>query len=212
VSPDPRLCASRCAGHVPADRRKMSLRAKRGNLRVRGFRLLRPFAPLNDIHAPGAPGFTIAEAVISTVIIALMFVAALNTVGASKLTQRQAALNSQGRLFAELLLSEILEQSYKDPGGAPLFGAEPGESVMTRADFDDVDDYNGWTASPPTAKDGTVLANSAGWRQAVTIQWIDPLDPSQVRVSESNAKRITVMLSYNNMPQMTLVAIRTASQ
>lgn len=159
-----------------------------------------------------APAFTIVEAVMSTVIVALMFVAALNTVGASKLTQRQAALSSQGRLFADLLLSEILEQSYKDAGGAPVFGCEPGESTATRADFDDVDDYNGWTASPPTAKDGTVLANSAGWRQAVTVQWIDRLNPSQVQVSESNAKRITVTLSYNNTPQTTLVAIRTASQ
>jgi len=159
-----------------------------------------------------APAFTIAEAVVSTVIVALMFVAALNAVGASKLTQRQAALTSQGRLLADLLLSEILQQNYKDPGGAPVFGCEPGESTGTRADFDDVDDYNGWTASPPTAKDGTVLANSTGWRQTVTVEWIDRLNPSQVLTSESNAKRITVALSYKNVPQVTLVAIRTASQ
>jgi type II secretory pathway pseudopilin PulG len=163
-------------------------------------------------NSEAAPAFTIAEAVISTVIVALMFVAALNTVGASKLTQRQAALSSQGRLFADLLLSEIRQQNYKDPGGAPVFGCEPGESMATRADFDDVDDYNGWTASPPTAKDGTVLANSTGWKQAVTVEWIDRLNPAQVLTSESNAKRITVTLSYNNMPQVTLVAIRTASQ
>jgi len=30
--------------------------------------------------------------------------------------------------------------------------------------------------------------------------------------SETNAKRVTVVTKYNNVPQVTLVAIRTASQ
>lgn len=155
--------------------------------------------------------FTLVEAVLSTVIVAVMFVAALNTVGASRLTQHRAALTSRGRLFAELLLSEIVQQSYKDSGDNPVFGPETGESTATRADFDDVDDYNGWSKRPE-AKDGSALPNSTGWMQTVTVQWIDRLDPSQVQSFETNAKRITVTTSYNNMPQVTLAAIRTAGQ
>ncbi len=158
-----------------------------------------------------APAFTLVESVISTVIVAVMFVAALNTVGASRLTQHRAALTSRGWLFAELLLSEIVEQNYKDPGASPVFGPETGESTTTRADFDDVDDYSGWSKQPE-AKDGTALPNSTGWTQTVTVQWIDRLNPSQVQLVESNAKRITVTTSYNNTPQITLVAIRTAGQ
>ncbi len=95
-----------------------------------------------------ASAFTIVEAVISTVIVAVMFVAALNTVGASRLTQHRAALTSRGRLFAEMLLSEITQQNYKDSGASPAFGPETGELTTTRADFDDVDDYNGWSKRP----------------------------------------------------------------
>jgi type II secretory pathway pseudopilin PulG len=155
--------------------------------------------------------FTIVEAVLSTVIVAVMFVAALNTVGASRLTQRRAALTSQGRLFAEMLLSEIVQQSYEDSDGSPVFGPEAGESTTTRADFDDVDDYNGWSKRPE-AKDGTALPNSTGWTQTVTVEWIDRLDPALVQGAETNAKRITVTTSYSNVPQVTLVAIRTAAQ
>jgi hypothetical protein len=156
-------------------------------------------------------GFTIAEAAISTVIVAVMFVAVLNTVGTSRVTQQRAALVSRGRLFASTLLSEVWEQSYKDSGASPVFGPETGESTVTRTDFDDVDDYHGWSGVP-TAKDGTALPNSAGWNQAVTVEWIDRLHPSQVQGSETNAKRITIVTKYNNVPQVTLVAIRTAAQ
>jgi len=155
--------------------------------------------------------FTIVEAVISMVIVAVMFVAALNTVGASRLTQHRVALTSRGRLFAEMLLSEIARQSYKDAGLNPVFGPETGESTATRADFDDVDDYDGWSKRPE-AKDGTALPNSTGWTQTVTVQWIDRLDPSLVQPVETNAKRITVTTSYNDVPQVTLVAIRTAGR
>jgi type II secretory pathway pseudopilin PulG len=162
-------------------------------------------------NEPKAAAFTIVEAVLSTVIVAVMFVAALNTVGTSRVTQQRAAMTSRGRLFAEMLLSEVLQQNYKDPGASPLFGPEAGESTVTRADFDDVDDYNGWSGVP-TAKDGTALPNSTGWTQAVTVEWIDRLNPSQVQPAETNAKRITVTTKFNNVPQVTLVAIRTAAQ
>jgi len=159
----------------------------------------------------GVPAFTIVEAVISTAIVAVMFVAALNTVGVSRLTQQRAALTSRGQLFAEMLLSEILQQNYKDSGANPVFGAETGEATVTRADFDDADDYNAWSGIP-TAKDGTSLANSAGWMQSVTVQWVDRLDPSLVQAAETNTKRITVTTKFNNIPQVTLVAIKTAGQ
>jgi len=157
-----------------------------------------------------AAGFTIVEAAISTIIVAVMLTVALNTVGASRLTQRRAALTSRGCQFAEILMSEILQQNYQDPGANPVFGPESDESTTTRAAFDDVDDYNGWSGAP-TAKDGTALPNSAGWTQSVTVEWIDRLSPSTVRTTETNAKRITVVTKYNNVPQVTLVAIRTSA-
>lgn len=155
------------------------------------------------------PGFTMVEAVLSTVIVSVVLVAALNLVGTSKVTQQKAALTSRGRLLAEDLLAEILRQRYQEPDEAALFGRETGELAATRALYDDVDDYQEWTASPPVAQDGAAIANSVGWKRAVTVERIEPLNPQTVTTSETGAKRITVTAYYRNVPQASLVAIKT---
>jgi hypothetical protein len=91
-------------------------------------------------------------------------------------------------------------------------GRDSGELATTRVDYDDVDDYHGWSATPPTAKDGTTLRNSAGWTQGVVVRWVDPSQPEQVVGAESGAKRIIVTISYNGVPQASLVAVRTAHE
>ena len=159
---------------------------------------------------PRRRGFSIVEAVIATIVVAIMLVAALSTVGASRFVQHQAYQAERGRMLAQQLLAEIVQRPYQDPNEPLAFGCEATESAATRTDFDDVDDYDGWSASPPEKRDGTPLTNAAGWTRTVTVQWIDPLNPGQVEAAESNAKRIEVVASYDGIPQATLYAIRTA--
>jgi len=170
----------------------------------------RPPHPQSAIrHRQCRHGFTLIEAVISTVIVAVMFVAALNTVGASRVTQLKAALVGQGRMFAEALMTEILQQSYQEPEGAYVFGRETGELAASRAAYDDVDDYHGWTETSLTDPNGTALPNAANWKRTVTVEWIDPAAPEQVSGTESGAKRIKVVAAFRNVPQATIVGIRT---
>ncbi len=173
-----------------------------------------------DLHGPvtgntrgnaqsGRNAFTIVEAVISTVIVAVMFVAALSTVSASRVTQHRAALVNRGRLLADSLLSEVLQQSYEDPDGTPVFGIESGEPTATRTNFDDVDDFDGWSSSPPVGRDGTPLTNSTSWKRTVQVKWVDPSDAGQVSAAETGVKRVTVTAEYAGVPQASLVALRT---
>ena len=153
--------------------------------------------------------FTLVESVISLVIVGVMLVAALNTVGASRLSQYKTSTRAQGRLLAESLLAEIFTQRYADPNGAALFGVEVGEDDDTREVFDDVDDYHTWTSSPPTEKTGTEMALWGRWRRSVTVEWVDPANPALVQGTESLAKRVTVKVHCGGMPVATLVAIKT---
>lgn len=155
-------------------------------------------------------GFTLVEAVISLIIVATMFVAALNTVGTSRFSQHKSSLSSRGRLLAESLMTEILRLDYLDPDGQSVFGLESGESAGTRADFDDVDDYHGWSSSPPVEKDGTLIPGLTGWKRSVTVEWVGPLDVTQVRVTETNVKRVTVAISYDGVPVVSLIGIRSS--
>ena len=154
--------------------------------------------------------FTLVEAVMSLIIVSVMFVAALSTVGASRLSQHKFSLGSRAQLLAESLMTEILRQDYQDPNGQSVFGCETGESSSTRADFDDVDDYNGWSSSPPVNKDGTLIPDLTGWTRSVTVEWVEPLNVTQVRLYETNVKRITVTVSYDGITLVSLAGIRSS--
>jgi prepilin-type N-terminal cleavage/methylation domain-containing protein len=155
-------------------------------------------------------GFTLVEVVVSLLIVSVMLVAGLNMVGGARLSQFKTSRTSRGQALAESLMAEILRQDYQDPNGTAVFGLETGEASATRADFDDVDDYHDWNAQPPQYKDGSAIANFTEYQRHVKVEWVDPMNPSQVEVSESNTKRVTVTVTVQNMPVAILVAIRTA--
>jgi hypothetical protein len=75
-------------------------------------------------------------------------------------------------------------------------GPEAGEATGgTRANFDDVDDYNGWSASPPVNKEGTPHANASEFMTSVTVDYVDPDDLTHAVGSEMGVKRIGVTVT-----------------
>jgi type II secretory pathway pseudopilin PulG len=154
---------------------------------------------------------TLAEAIVSIAVVGVMLVAALNTVGAARMTQKTMGDRSRGMLLAQDLMSEILSQAYEDPeyppGSFGLAADEIGDG--SRALFEDVDDYDGWSASPPQQKDGTELSGFDGWQRSVALKWVDPSDVSQARLSDTGVKYVAVTVSYDNTVIASLVALRT---
>lgn len=151
------------------------------------------------------------EAVISIAIVGVMMVAALNTVGASKLGQQKTGDRGKGALLAQQLMSEILRQSYEEPDGTPSFGREGGEGGGDRAGRDDVDDYYNWSSSPPEYKDGTVIPDLNGWQRSVKVDWVSPDDLNTPIGVDESVKRIIVTVSRDGVPVASLTAVRTAS-
>ena len=166
-------------------------------------------------HKATRPGVTRAlsmvEAVISIVVVGVMLVAALNTVAAARLTEQKTGERTRGLLLAEDLMSEILRQHYEDPDLAPgsfgLGGDEVGDG--SRALWEDVDDYDGWSASPPQQKDGTELVDFKGWTRSVVVRWADPNDLSQKPLSDAGVKWITVTVTDGNTAVISLDSVRT---
>jgi type II secretory pathway pseudopilin PulG len=164
------------------------------------------------IRPCGQRALTLAEAVVSMVIISVMLVAALNSVGASRTTQQKIADRSRGFLLAEDLMSEILRQDYEDadlaPGSFGLGGDEVGDG--SRSLWDDVDDYDGWSASPPQQKDGTVIPDLAGWGRSVTVARAEPGDFEAIApATDTGVKQIRVDVTYEGAVVVSLVAVRT---
>ncbi|MEZ6190757.1 MAG: type II secretion system protein [Phycisphaerales bacterium] len=166
--------------------------------------------PRSDlIHA--VAGFTLIESVMSMLIVGLMLVAALNTIGASHLAQRKGTEQHVGPLLAQELMAEILSQDYQEPEDTVVFGRETGENSGSRATWDDVDDYDGWSASPPEAKDGTVMTARAGWTRSVTVAWADTLNLNNTALLPSGIKRIKVTVKNNGQTICELTALRTSA-
>ena len=167
-------------------------------------------------------GFTLAEAAISIVLVSGLLVAALNATGAVKLGQHNTLTRGRAHLLAEDLMAEIMRQSYADPESVGFvdlkdpsiipseLNIDPGESNGSRIDYDDVDDYHAWTASPPEQKDGTTILNLAGWARRVSIERLDPATRSLAPASELGLKRITVSVTLDGFLITQLVAFKGA--
>jgi len=154
--------------------------------------------------------FSLVETVFSILLVSGLVVAALQTVGASTTAQRKIGDGGRGQLFAADLLNEVLAQNYSDADETPTLGRETLEiSATTRADFDDVDDYNGYWESPPTHKDGTILPYSNGWSRQVSVTWVDPNNATLARNYDTGVKLISVVARKNEKSVAALAALRT---
>ena len=154
-------------------------------------------------------GFTLVEAVMSILIVGLMLVAALNTVGASKVTQARNAEQAIGPMLAHDLMSEILSQAYEEPIDSVGFGLESGETSWSRDAYDDVDDYNGWVTSPPEDKSNVDIPDLTGWSREVSVAWASSVDPMTTSGTATGIKRITVTVKHQGRTVTTLYALRT---
>ena len=156
-------------------------------------------------------GFTLIEAIISIVLVGALLVAVMNTVGASKTVEYTTLERSEGNLLAQSMMAEILNRSYEEPDDTPVFGRETAEIVAQRDQWDDVDDYNGWSATPPERPDGTAIASSE-WTRSVAVVRVNPDDLSQTSGSETGAKKVTVTIKRGGRVLATRTAVRTSAR
>ncbi len=160
-------------------------------------------------------GTSMIEVIISTLLIGLVMVGALDVVGGALLTARLGSEQIDGRMLAASLMAEILAMPYEDADGtAPVdFGIESDEplSPANRAMFDDLDDYRNWTETPPTKNDGSALVGASGWTRSVEIKKLEENDPTQSRndnASDKGSRRVTVTATSPGGETTLLQAIR----
>lgn len=159
-------------------------------------------------------GLSLFEVVLSTLIVGLTLVAALNTLGSASQTSLSTSDQAKAALLASDLMAEILATSYVDPDGTGAFGNEGTENPSgPREAFDDVDDYNGWIASPPQRKDGTELPGLAGWTRTVNVRHVNPDDLASVLAPDDDrgVKGILVAVERSGKVLTTLQAVQTAA-
>lgn len=156
-------------------------------------------------------GLSLVEVVVSTFLVGLVMVGALKSVGGVVKTRIAATRAHDGTLLAQDLMNEILSQEFVEPTQSPIFfGYENNpEGSQSRLNYDDVDDYNGWTRSPPRTKDNTALTEYTGWTRSASISFVQRNAPNTVSGTDEGLKRIIVTVTDPNGRQTQLTAWRS---
>jgi MSHA pilin protein MshD len=155
--------------------------------------------------------YTLVEVVVSSLVVSIMLAAALQAVATSRIGLSKMGGVSRAMLYAQDLMSEILQQLYTDPdGGLGTFGLGSAENTGDRSQFDDVDDYDGWAASPLQYKDGSTVSGTARFERRVHVAWVLPDNAKQLSGVETGVKRITVEVLLDGDVTAEITALRTS--
>jgi hypothetical protein len=142
-----------------------------------------------------------------------MFVAALSTLSASKLSQKLLSDRAVAKQLAMRLVTEMQSLSYQDPDAAAVFGLEAGESALPgRSGYDDIDDYQNLQDQPISDRQGEPLGAPAAWSRTVTVQWVDSVDLKTVVGTESGFRCVIVRVMEGQRELAELTFISTATQ
>lgn len=138
-------------------------------------------------------GVTLVELVVAITIVAIAVTGVLGAISAFAARSADAMVLRQGVAIAEAYLDEIVLKPVVDPDG---LDAEAG-----RADFDDVDDYDGLVDTGVRDQAGTAIAPLSTYVVAVSVQPSTTLTgvPStasrRIDVTVTRAPNYTVTLS-----------------
>jgi prepilin-type N-terminal cleavage/methylation domain-containing protein len=191
---------------VCPDRRTHPLASSRPRSRTPA--LPRPHAPARAFTRRSR-AFTLVEVLMTILVVGVGLTACMRALPIIVQMSRASHESLAAQQLATDLLSEISMLPYQDPDGNVIFGREPTEPANSRAAFDDIDDYDGWSASPPQKKDGTVLSDFAGYARSVVVQSVSDTNFANVAAdSQALPKRITITVSKPGAPTITIVTVR----
>jgi hypothetical protein len=108
------------------------------------------------------------------------------------------------------MMSEIAQMPMRDPSCDCGFGLESGESNVSRANHDDVDDYRGWFDSPAKSKSGVALTGYSDLSRKIEVDPVTPTDWRTTSGSYTGVYRVTVIVLSGSKEVCRLVGYRTS--
>ncbi len=157
---------------------------------------------------------TLAETVVSTLIIGFVLVSTLQIVAPISRSGTHHANKLVATNLANELAEEIATKLFTDPDeDVPDFlGTDTGERPAVRADFDDVDDFQSWSSSPPVNSLNESYTNLSGWTRSVKIIHVLVADPTTESPTNTGLKQITITVSKDStqLAQISILQSQTA--
>jgi MSHA pilin protein MshD len=117
-------------------------------------------------------GFTMIEAGLTTIIVGVGIAASMSLFGACSMQNINASQSTTAMMLADNIQEAMANLSFADPiTGTTTFGPEGGETL---ASYDDVDDFDGLTISPPIDATRASLTDLSQYSQVIAVTPVDP--------------------------------------
>lgn len=169
--------------------------------------------------------FTMVEVVLATATVGVLAVGALSVSVSAAKERTVAASRARAANLAQSMLDEVLSVPAEARSGGSLLdavaeelakataesGGLGGADATARATFDQLTDYNGWTSTPPTDRNGVAVPGAEGYTRTVAVTQVAGGDPAGPEVADTGVYRIEVSVLRNGVEVITATAIRTAS-
>jgi len=142
-------------------------------------------------------GVTLVELLVSIVVVSIAASAVLGVMSMNTARSADPMIRHQAAAIAESYIEEILLKPASDPDGV--------DGEATRADFDDLDDYDGLSDAGARDQFGVPLPGLGDYNVAVTVVPSSAL-PS---VPAVDALRVDVVVTHANSINFALSGYRT---
>jgi prepilin-type N-terminal cleavage/methylation domain-containing protein len=161
-------------------------------------------------HRTSMRGFSLIEILISILLVGLSITSMVVATNSFTMANGAGADLSTAEFLVEQIREMTAMMAVIDPEtGITTFGAEE----ASLAAYDDVDDLNGSTFSPPVGSDRTVLSALTGFSQHIVVQNVSQSNFNTVVTNHSSKfVRITVTVSLNGRPITSASWLRTQYQ
>jgi MSHA pilin protein MshD len=192
-------------------RSKSSLRGAHTAVKKRGLleSLLKP------ITRNALTGLTLVEILISIMVLGVAIAPLLGvfTSGTkqSGVSQKITTAYNLGQDLMEEIIAKQFDEDPLNPIRPRDLGPDSREHRYSISNpYDDVDDYDGYSESPPQEEDGTDMTDYTGFTRSVIVEYVTPTNFDVVSTNTSTQfKRIKITVSWDSGNQsVTLTAIK----
>jgi MSHA pilin protein MshD len=167
---------------------------------------------LSNLCNQRSAGFTLAEILVAVVVITVALVPLITVIGQgvkrSKDPQRITVANMLAQDLMEEIICKKFDEDPTNPDTTANLRPDSGETRSgnpTTRNFDDVDDYNGYTETPPKEVDGTSMTEYTGFTRSVVVAYVSETNLDLVSTPITRFKRITVTVSWEGGAQSTVL-------
>lgn len=161
---------------------------------------------MSTVHRPrrSARGVAYTEVLLSGIILSVLIVSALQLFANLGRSQQNTLDEELMNQLASQMIEEIKVLPYRDPTAENEHGPGTDETGTSRSAFDDIDDYDGWSAQPPQDKQGNPISRHPDIIRSVTVIKIASNNFNQQVADDEGYKKVIVKISRHEQANVIL--------